>query len=178
MLMAAAVIGVGLVGYAFAQDAGNNGGGRRPGRGNFDPAAWQKALDEQMKKDLGLTDDEWKALQPKVEKVREAQRGTRAGGMFGMMVRRGGQRPGGAQPAADGNQPAAPKQSEVQKTHEALTKVLENKESKPEEVKAALTAYRDARTKAKTDLEKAQKELKELLTPRQEAQLVAQGMLE
>lgn len=44
--------------------------------------------------------------------------------------------------------------------------------------KAALTALREARAKAREELEKAQKELKDLLTLKQEARLVTMGLLE
>ncbi len=47
-----------------------------------------------------------------------------------------------------------------------------------EELKAKLAALRDARAKARADLEAAQKDLQEVLTPRQEAVLVAMGMIE
>jgi Spy/CpxP family protein refolding chaperone len=68
--------------------------------------------------------------------------------------------------------------SELAKASQALTAVLQNKEAGAGEIKAALQALRDARAKAKAELEKAQKELKEILTLRQEAQLVQMGVLD
>jgi Spy/CpxP family protein refolding chaperone len=59
-----------------------------------------------------------------------------------------------------------------------LQTTLDNKDAKPEEIKAKLTALRDARNKAKEDLTKAQADLKELLTQRQEAVLVNMGLLD
>jgi hypothetical protein len=66
----------------------------------------------------------------------------------------------------------------VEQKSRDLRASLENKEAKPEELKAKLAAYREARQKAKADLTKAQEELRELLTVRQEAVLVMMGTLE
>jgi hypothetical protein len=46
------------------------------------------------------------------------------------------------------------------------------------DVKAKMAALREARAAAKQDLTKAQAELKELLTQKQEATLLMMGMLE
>src|SRR5882724_3741987 len=65
---------------------GNNqqGGGRgNRGGGNFDPAAFQQRMLDGIKTSLGVNDDEWKALQPKIEAVTKAQRDARTGGGFG-----------------------------------------------------------------------------------------------
>jgi predicted S18 family serine protease len=66
----------------------------------------------------------------------------------------------------------------VEKKAQELSTLLQNKDAKPEDIKAALAAYRDARTKAKAELEKAQKDLRDLLTVRQEAVLVSMGTLD
>src|SRR5690242_17995936 len=55
---------------AFGQAGGGGaGGGGGRGRGNFDPAQMRQRMEERLKTELGVSDDEWKALQPKVEKV-------------------------------------------------------------------------------------------------------------
>jgi Spy/CpxP family protein refolding chaperone len=61
---------------------------------------------------------------------------------------------------------------------EALQTALDNKDSKPDEIKGKLDALRDARGKAREQLVKAQADLKSLLTQRQEAVLVTRSMLE
>ncbi len=66
----------------------------------------------------------------------------------------------------------------VRTASQDLQKTLENKDSKPEEIKAKLDALREAKTKAKTDLTAAQADLKGVLTQRQEAVLVEAGLLE
>ena len=153
---------------ALAQPGGGGGGGGgRGGRGggNFDPNVMRQRMADQMKTALGCTDEEWTALAPKIEEVQTLQQATRGGG-FGRGGRGG---PGGA---------AQTPTTDVGKAQAALRTVLDNKDAKPEEIKAALQGLRDARTKAKATLEAAQKKLKEILTVRQEAALVEMGMLE
>jgi hypothetical protein len=174
VLVVLAGITVALLGQAVSQQASQPANGRG-NRGNFDPAAAQARRDQAIKDALGITDDaEFKVLQPKLEAVQTLSRQVRAGGM-GMMGRMGGNRPGrgGANPPAD-----APQLSDVEKKAQELSTLLQNKDAKPEDIKAALAAYRDARTKAKAELEKAQKDLRDLLTVRQEAVLVSMGTLD
>lgn len=59
-----------------------------------------------------------------------------------------------------------------------LRTLLENKDASADDIKAKLAALREARAKTRADLEAARKELKEVLTQRQEAVLVTNGMLE
>jgi len=136
-------------------------------RGNFDPQQFRQRMEDRLKEQLQVNDDEWKALQPKIEKVMEAQRD--AGGGRGMF--RGGRRGG---PDQANNGPTSPVQDKARE----LQTVLENKDSKPEQIKSALAAYREARAAARANLTKAQDELRELLTARQESVLVMMGMLE
>lgn len=171
LLLGALVLTAGLIGQALSQDS-------RPARQPFDPAAFQKQMDQMMKDRLGITDDEeWKVLQPKIEAVQTLSRQTRGnmGMMFGPGM--GGGRPGRPGQPGDATNPP-PAQNEVDKTSAELTKVLANKDAKAEDIKAALTAYRAARDKAKENLAKAQKELRDLVTARQEAVLVTMGVLD
>ena len=178
-------LGVFCVSSALAQDTtapggGGAGGGRGrggPGGGMFDPNVMRQRMADQMKTALGCTDEEWTALAPKVEKVQTLQRDLRGGGMFGGGMGRGRGGPGG--PGGDAAAPAAPAPTtEVGKAAAALSKVLENKDAAPADIKTALQALRDAKAKAKTALEAAQKELKDVLTVRQEAALVERGLLD
>ena len=79
----------------------------------------------------------------------------------------GGGGPFGGQ---DDNSPVAQASRDLQKAIEG--------NASDDEYKAKLAALRDARAKAKAELTAAQKELKEVLTQRQEAVLVTNGMLE
>jgi hypothetical protein len=178
-LATAAIVGVVCIGQAFGQDnpAPPPGG---PGGGRFDPAAMRKMMEDRMKTNLGVTDDEWKVLQPKIEAVQTLRMESMMGGMRGMFGRgpRPGQpAPGGDRPAGEAA-PATPPQSDTAKASDALSKVLENKEAKPEDIKSALQALRDAKAATKAKLEKAQKDLKEIVTVKQEAQLVMMGTLD
>lgn len=175
-------LGVGLLvaGGAVAQDQGNppagqpaqpggGQGGNRGNRGNFDPAAMRQRFYDRIKQDLGASDDEWKALQPKVEKVLDAQRATRGNrGGFGGRTRGGDQ----------STQPQPQDQSAVAKASADLKAAIDDKSTPPAVLAQKLAALRDAKEKAKADAATAQKELKELLTQRQEAVLVNMGILE
>ena len=59
-----------------------------------------------------------------------------------------------------------------------LRDTLDNKDATADTITQKLTALRDARTKAQTELQSAQKDLKDVLTQRQEASLVMMGILE
>ena len=61
--------------------------------------------------------------------------------------------------------------------HEALQKALENKASN-DEVKAALAKYREAHKAKQEKLQKAQEDLRKVLSVRQEAAAVSLGLLE
>ena len=159
------VVGCALVAPSFAraQAQDNNNQNRR---GNFDPAQMRERYMNSIKEQLKADDDEWKVLSPKIEKLMTAQRDTRGGGGF-----RG--RPGGGGGNAD-NQPTTP----VAKASADLRTALENKDTPAEDIAKKLAALREARDKARADLTAVQKELKEVLTQRQEAVLVTMGMLE
>jgi len=135
-------------------------------QGQFDPAQFRERMMNNIKERLGSSDDEWKVLEPKVEKVMTAQRESRAGGGFGGF---GGRRGGGGD-----QQPT----TEIGKASADLRTALENKDTPADEIAKKLAAFREAREKGRAQLQAAQKELKEILTQRQEAVLVNMGMLE
>jgi len=178
ILAVACLVGVVLTGLSLSQQApGQAPGqrGQRRGDPNMprDPEQMQKMMMERqmarIKESLQPTEGEWTALEPKVTKVLTLSRQTSGMGMgFGMgMFSR---RPGGQGPETP--------QTPVAKITEELRTALENKEAKPEEIKAKLTALREAKEKAKQELLKAQKDLSKGLNPRQEAQLVLMGILD
>ena len=160
---------VAVVAFAGSALAGEAGGGGRGGggRGGAGGADFRTRMMDNIKTSLGATDEEWKVLQPQIEKVQTLSRQMQ-GGMAGMFGRRGG--PGGAPGAAPAADNAAP-QTKLETTTQALTTVLANKDATPEQIKTALTALRDARAKVKAELDKAKADLKKLLTLRWEAQL-------
>jgi Spy/CpxP family protein refolding chaperone len=139
-------------------DRGNRGGGRG------DPAQWRQQMEDRLKGDLKATDDEWKILQPKIEKVFNAQRDA-SGGFFGF--RRGGDN-------NNQDEPTTP----VAKALRDLRQALDNDKASADELASKLKALREAKEKAKVEVQAAQKDLKEVLTQRQEAVLVMSRMLD
>jgi len=174
-LLASLVLTVAAAGPAVAQVQDNGG--------PPDPAQMRQRMTDRMKEMLGVNDDEWKALQPKVEKIQQLRRDASPRGMM-MFFGPGG--PGGpGAPGGPGGPPPgfAPDNngqppSVVQQKMADLRETLNNKDAKPEEIKSRLAALRDARAQAKADLTKAQDELRDLLTARQESVMVMMGMLE
>ena len=117
---------------------------------------------DRLKGILGASDEEWEILGPKIEKVRTLSQLLRTeGGIQRLSF------------AVSGDQ-----QSDVQKNARILQEALENKASAPEQIATALKGYRAARAKAKEELGKVRKELRELLTVKQEAQLVTMDLLD
>ena len=148
-------------------------GGGPGGRGNFDPAQFRQRMMDNVKEALEVTsDDEWKVLEPRVQKIMDARMQMGGPGMGRMMGRRNR---GGDNAQADQGQRRRfgpdPSQEE-----EALQKAIDSKASKAE-LKAALDKYVAARKTKQADLEKAQSALRELLTPRQEAIATINGLL-
>ena len=152
------------------------GGGDRPGRGSRDPAQMQQRVLERSKELLEVTDDaEWKAMQPLVQKVMDLRRETFSGmgrGMFGRGPRGGDN----AQPADQGQQRRGGFFGPPSPEAEALQKAIDAKASKAE-MKAALDKYIASRQAKQAELEKAQANLRKVLTNRQEAIATLNGLL-
>ena len=154
----------------------NGGGGGGGGGGNFDPAQFRQRMMDNIKQQMGATDDEWKVIEPKLQKVMDINQQSRAGGRgFGGFGGRGGQNGGGNR---GGGNAAATADNPVAKAMQDLRETLDNKDASADDIAKKLTALRDARDKSKTDLAAAQKDLKEILTQRQEAVLVMMGQLD
>lgn len=153
-------------GDVFAQ----NEGGRRRGGGDFDPAQMRERMMERYREAFEVkSDDEWKVLEGRIGKVTDAQRDSRMGMGF-----RGPRREGGAQNGGD--RPRNPFGGEPSPEAEALQKALESKASN-EEIKSRLAKYREVRKTKEAALEKAQDDLRKVLSVRQEATAVAMGLL-
>jgi peptidoglycan hydrolase CwlO-like protein len=158
-------------GNGGGQNGGGGGGGRQrggPGGGFNMQQMMQNRLDR-IKNDLGASDDDWKALEPKISNVMQLQ-------FQNQMARgRGFQRRGGGNNQdPNANTPTNP----IQAAMRELQTTLDNKDATPEQIKSKLEAVRDARKKADENLKKSQDDLRELLTVRQEAVLVSNGILD
>ncbi|MGD0813343.1 MAG: hypothetical protein ABSA83_07045 [Verrucomicrobiota bacterium] len=146
---------------------------------NFDPAQFRQDRLDRAHEQLEFTNnEEWKAIEPLVSKVVDAQRDVfsmRAGGMFGG---RGGRRGGGDTANTNGNQPR-PRRTPFGEPSPSVTALREAIEAKApaKDLQAKLAAVR-AETKAKEDkLEAAEKDLRDVLTARQEAIAVSNGLI-
>lgn len=148
-------------------------------RGNFDPAQIQQQMMERYQEVLGMTAEEFKAVQPLVESVMTKQREAGVGrGGFGLFGRGGGGQRGGGGGGGGGGfggQGRGGFGATPSPEQEALQKAVES--GTPSEIKAKLEAYRDARKKKETELQEAREKLRKVLTAKQEAQLVLMGTL-
>jgi hypothetical protein len=147
---------------------------------NFDPAQFRQDRIDRAQEQLEITNnEEWKAIAPLVGKVIDAERDVmamRVGGMFGG---RGGRR-GGENANNNGGEQQRPRRNNFfGEPSAAVTALRDAIDAKaPEsELKAKLAAVR-AETKAKeAALDAAQEDLRSVLTVRQEAIAVSDGLL-
>jgi hypothetical protein len=124
---------------------------------------------ERTKETLEVTDDaEWKVIQPLVQKVMDARMATGFGMGRGMGMRRGGGGGEGGQRRGFGPPPTP--------EAEALQKAIDAKAPKAE-LKAAIAKYVESRKAKQAELEKAQEDLRKVLSTRQEAIATMNGLL-
>jgi hypothetical protein len=162
-----------------------------PGPGRPDPR-----MMDQLQGQLGMTDDQFQTAIPLIGEIMQLRRAVNGpgptggpGGPNGM--RRGGfgQRPGrdngpdfgGPPPQQTGptTQPAgASLGRDIQEKLDDLRQSLRDKSTNPDEIKIRLDAYRAAKSAASDELAKTRDQLKQNVTPRQEAVLVAMGVLD
>jgi len=148
------------------------------GRGNFDPEQMRQRMLERFKERLEVkSDDEWKIISERIEKVMTAQRDTRVGGGFGGGGR---QRGGGDNATADNSNGGRRNRGgfggEPSPEAEALQKAIDDKASS-DDIKAKLAKVRDSQKEKEAKLAKAQDELRKVLSVRQEATAVLMGLL-
>jgi hypothetical protein len=162
---------------SMAQNGGGGGGQGGGGGGqnwrNMSPEERQQAMSDRAKETLEVKDDaEWSALKPLVMKVMESRMATFGGFGMGMRRNRGGGDTGGGSGGGGGG----PFGGTPNPDREALQKAIDAKASKAE-LKAALAKYTESRKAKQADLEKAQDDLRKVLTSRQEAIAVLNGWL-
>jgi len=87
-------------GGGFGGGPGGGGGGFGGGPGNFDPSQFQQRMLDNVREQLGFTNDtEWSAVEPLVQKAMTARREAQSGNM-GRLFGRGGRGGGRAARAA------------------------------------------------------------------------------
>ena len=156
-------------GSAVAQD--------RPGRGNFDPEQMRARMMENYREKLEVKEDaEWKLIEGRITKVTDARREMGGGRGFGGPGGPGGRRGGGE----GGDQGADRRRSffgEPSPEADALQKALEAK-APADEIKTKLAKYRESQKVKQANLDKAQAELRQVLSVKQEANAVLMGLVQ
>jgi len=167
----------------------------------------KKRQEEAIKQALGATDEQWKVIKPKLEKVKNLtdysislisfgsssgsgesstrnQRGT--GGYVGRGS--GGTNTSRIPPEPNNKETfsskhgwkllkpsdrkAASKLTKAERLSEEILELIEDKNSRPEEIEQKMETLRKIRQEANKQLSKARQELREVLTFRQEATLI------
>jgi hypothetical protein len=180
----------------------------------------KKRQEEAIKQALGATDEQWKVIKPRLEKVQDLSEisisllfygsGSASGQMSGSTS---GQRSntnkkgtgaygGGSSGGSIRNTPSKPNNKKTYSTiqygwkwykpsdrkapdkltkgerlSEEILELIEDKNSRPEEIEQKMETLRKIRQENKEKLSKAQQELCEVLTYRQEAKLIMMGRL-
>lgn len=145
----------------------------------------RKQQAERMREDLELSEDEYAAIQPMVENVQRLSMESMAAGLGG------GRGPGG--PGGPGGQAAfgrggfmnavmggemTPQGQALNDAATALRGTLDSDSASSDDIKSKLAAVREARVAMQDALRQAREELRGFVTPKQEATLVLQGILD
>ncbi|MDP7051096.1 MAG: hypothetical protein QF600_04155 [Verrucomicrobiota bacterium] len=163
LVVTAVFAGVTVDVSAQERDRNRDRGNRERGqRGQWDRSQVMERIMERYRENLGISVAEWKVVQPKVQAVMD----NRISGASGMMSFFGGR---GSRGRGDSSTEKTP-------TSE-LRDLLEKENPSKGEIKAKLTAYRADRKAREAKLKKAQENLRQLLTLKQEAQAVLSGLL-
>jgi len=155
--------------------AGNAGA---QGRGNFDPEQMRARMMERYRETFEVKDDaEWKLLEGRITKVMDARRDMGGFGRgFGGPGGPGGRR-GGGDNADQGGQQRRRFGGEPSPEADSLQKAIEAK-APNDEIKAKLAKYRESQKTKQATLDKAQADLRQVLSVKQEANAVLMGLLQ
>ena len=141
---------------AFAERMRNAGSPEEQARIMAERRAQDRARTvEGYKGQLGVSDEEWPVIKPRLEAVYDL-----------------------VHPAAQFGRADSRATTPVDQKKSELRELLGNKDAAPEQIKAGLTALRLANEKARQELARARQELRQLMTVRQEATLVLSGLLD
>ena len=168
LLAAAALALGGLTSTSTAQEQRQKGG--------WNPEDMRARIAERMRELLDVkSEDEWKLIYARIEKVTEAQREARSlNGDMRLLFSRSGDQGGGAAPG--GTRGGSPFGGTPNPEAEAFSKAVTNK-APTDELKQRMAKMREARKAAEAKYDKAADDLRQVLTVRQEATLVAVGLL-
>ena len=150
----------------------------RQGRGNFDPEQMRARMMENYREKLEVKEDaEWKLIEGRITKVSDARREMGGGRGFGGPGGPGGRRGGGDAGTDQGADRRRSFFGEPSPEADALQKAIEAK-APADEIKTKLAKYRESQKTKQANLEKAQAELRQVLSVRQEANAVLMGLLQ
>ena len=149
---------------AQERDRNRDRGNRERGgeRGQWDRSQIMDRIMDRYRENMGFSVAEWKVVQPKVQAVMD----NRISGASGMMSMFGGSRRGRGGDSSTEKTPTS-----------ELRDLLEKDDASKGAIKAKLAAYRADRKAREAKLKKAQEDLRQLLTIKQEAQAVLAGLL-
>lgn len=157
------------------------------GRGNFDPAQFRQRRIDRIKEQMDVKDDaEWKAIEGQINKVMDAQEATmrsRFAGGFGGRSR-------GSSSSTDSSSSSSSSSTDQSSSRrrggmfggepspevEALRKAVDDK-APADELKAKLAAVKKVNKDNQKKLDQAQNDLRSILSVRQEAVAVLNGLL-
>ena len=156
------------------QGAPGGPGGGRQGRGNWDPEQMRQRMMERVREQLGVKDDaEWSLIEARIKKINDSRPGMGRG--FGGPGGPGGPGGQGGQGGQGGRQGRGGF-GQPNPDAEALQSALDSGAS-ADDIKAKLTTDRASAKQKEAQLEKAQDELRQLLSVKQEARAVLMGLL-
>ena len=155
--------------------------GGRGGRGNWDPEQMRQRMMERFREQLAVKDDaEWSLIEARIKKINDSRSGMGRGfgGPGGGPGGPGGQggQAGQAGQAGQGGRQGRGGFGQPNPDAEVLQTALDSGAS-ADDIKVKLTAYRAAAKVKEGQLEKAQDELRQLLSVKQEARAVLLGLL-
>ena len=155
--------------------------GGRQGRGNWDPEQMRQRMMERVREQLAVKDDsEWSVIESRIKKINDSRSGM-GRGFGGPGGGPGGPGGAGGQGAPGGQGGQGGRQGrggfgQANPDAEVLQTALDSGAS-ADDIKVKLTAYRAAAKVKEGQLEKAQDELRQLLSVKQEARAVLLGLL-
>lgn len=137
----------------------------------------RKQQAQRMREDLELSEDEFSAIQPMIENVQQLSLEFLAVGRGGPGGPGGFGGRGGFNPGDLGVQ-MTPQGRALSDAATALRETLDSDGTSSDEIKSKLAAVRQARVAMQDTLRQAREELRGFVTPKQEATLVLQGVLD
>ena len=178
-VMLLAVICIAALSLSTGNVAAQGGGGG--GRGNFDPAQMRQRMLDRLKTQFEVTDDaEWTVLSAAIGKVIDARAAVMSGAVRGGGRQRGGNNGGNGGDAAatdNNNRPQRGGFGGTPSTEATDLQTAIDAKAPADEIKAKLQKLRDSNAANEAKLASAQDDLKKLLTSRQEAIAVLNGLL-